>query len=214
MISELSGKSNAQHLAEVQGIDLSTHPEAAQAAVKEIKKLENDGFVFEAAEASATLIVLKHSGRLPDLFELVRYRTAVEHRRSGVAFTEATVKIRVGDEEQLAVGEGVGPVDALDDALRSAIRGFYDEVDRIVLKDYRVRIINPQSATNAKVCVSIQSIDKEDDAVWGTVGASENIIEASWIALRDSILYGLVRRELGLSEKSDKHTGPVAVPRS
>ncbi|MCH2372867.1 MAG: citramalate synthase [Planctomycetes bacterium] len=204
LISELSGKSNAQHLAVAQGIDTSNNPEAVQLAVKEIKRLENKGYVFETAEASATLIVLKHLGKLPEVFELVRYRTSVEHRASGGTFTEATVKIRVQGEKHLAVGEGVGPVDALDTALRTAMREFYPEIDSIVLNDYRVRIINAEDATHAKVCVTIQTMDKRDDAIWGSVGASENIIEASWAALRDSIVYGLLRRKLHLGSYPDQ----------
>jgi 2-isopropylmalate synthase len=195
LISELSGKSNLEHLASVQGIDLSESPGAARLAVEEIKKLENEGHVFEDAEASSTLIMLKHMGRLPELFQLIRYRTSVEHRSTGGTFTEATVKIRVRGEEHLAVGEGVGPVDALDDALRKAIKEFYPAVDEIVLRDYKVRIINPAAATDAKVCVHIESTDKTDGDVWGTVGASENIIEASWAALRDGIVYGLLKRQ-------------------
>ena len=209
LISELSGRSNTKYLATAEGIDLSEHPEAAQRAVAEIKSLENKGYVFEDSDASAVLIVLKHMGKLPELFQLIRYRTAVEHRATGGTFTEATVKIRVKGEEQLAVGEGVGPVDALDDALRQAIRKFYPLVDEITLKDYRVRIINAQEATHARVCVSIQSINKARGVVWGTVGASENIIEASWAALRDSIVYGLLREELGLGEGGSSAERPA-----
>ncbi len=211
LISELSGKSNTQHLAGAEGVDLSKRPEAAQLAVQEIKELENEGYVFEAAEASATLIVLKHLGEVPELFDLVRYRTAVEHRASGGTFTEATVKVRVDGTEQLSVGEGVGPVDALDAALRQSLRGFYPELDDIVLQDYRVRIINAQEATHAKVCVTIQSKDRTTGEVWGTVGASENIIEASWTALRDSIRYGLLRERVGLGSSAPKGAAPTAV---
>lgn len=191
LISELSGKSNIHYLAGSQGIDLDSHPKAARLAVNEIKELENQGHVFEGAEASSTLIILKHLGQLPDYFDLIRYRTAVEHRSTGGTFTEATVKIRVKDEEHLAVGEGVGPVHALDDALRNAIKEFYPEVDNIVLKDYRVRIINATAGTHARVCVMIESADLTNELSWGTVGASENLIEASWAALKDSIVYGL-----------------------
>ena len=193
LISELSGKSNIEHLAEAEGIDLSEHSEAARKAVLEIKDLEYRGHVFEGAEASATLILLRHLGKLPDLYELVRYRTAVEHRRSGGTFNEATVKIRVKDEERLAVGEGVGPVNALDDALRNALRQFYPEVTSIHLKDYKVRIINAEAGTNARVCVTIESATTDGDMLWSTVGAHENVIEATWSALNDSIVYGLLR---------------------
>ncbi len=194
LISELSGRSNMFYLAESEGLDLQTHPDAARRAVDEIKQLENQGYVFEGAEASSTLIMLRHMGQLPDFFHLVRYRTAVEHRRTGGTFTEATVKIRVDDQEYLAAGDGVGPVDALDEALRGAIRRFYPEVDQIVLKDYKVRIVNASAGTDARVCVIIGSADRDGQHSWGTVGASENIIEASWAALRDSIVYGLLRQ--------------------
>ena len=202
LISELSGKSNIQHLAGDQGIDLSDHPKAAQLAVAEIKELENKGHVFEGAEASATLIILKHMKRLPEFFELIRYRTAVEHRSTGGTFTEATVKLRVEGEEHLAVGEGVGPVDALNNALRRALQQFYPEVDDIALTDYKVRITDLRAATHAAVCVHIESTDRKRAATWGTVGAHENIIEASWSALKDSIVYGILQRrhEAALSE--------------
>ena len=192
LVSELSGKSNMQAIAGAEGIDVSA--DALKEAVLEIKRLENQGHVFEGAEASATLIMLRHMNKLPGFFELVRYRTAAEHRSHGGTFTEASVKIRVGEQTQLAVGEGVGPVDALDNALRNAIRGFYPEVDDIALTDYKVRIINAAEHTHAKVCVSIESFDKTRNALWGTVGANENIIEASWDALRDSFVYGLAHR--------------------
>ncbi|HZN56483.1 MAG TPA: alpha-isopropylmalate synthase regulatory domain-containing protein, partial [Planctomycetota bacterium] len=194
LISELSGKSNIEYLAMAAGLNLEAYPRAAQLAVDEIKQLENEGFVFEGAEASSALIVLKHMERLPDFFELLRYKVVVEHRATGGTFNEATVKIRVRGEEHLAVGEGVGPVDALDAAFRAAIREFYPELDRIVLYDYRVRIINAAAGTNAKVCVHIESMDRENDESWGTVGAGENIIEASWSALKDSMIYGLWRK--------------------
>ena len=197
------------HLAGAQGLDLSESPEAARLTVEEIKKLENEGYVFEGAEASSTLIILKHMKKLPEFFELVRYRTAVEHRSSGGTFTEATVKIRVGGETHLAVGEGVGPVDALDDALRKAIKEFYPEIDGIVLRDYKVRMINPAAATDAKVCVHIESTDKADGDFWGTVGASENIIEASWSALKDSIIYGLLRKRPEIWTGKETATKPA-----
>jgi len=194
LISELSGRSNIAYLAESEGISLEDHPDASREAVDEIKQLENKGYVFEGAEASTTLIMLKHMGQLPDFFELVRYRTAVSHRRTGETVTEATVKIRVGDEEYLAVGEGVGPVDAIDEALRSAVRPFYPEIKEIVLQDYKVRIVNASAGTDARVCVMIESADRESGETWGTVGASANLIEASWRALQDSLVYGLFKR--------------------
>jgi len=194
LISELSGKSNMSYLAGAEGIDLEAHPDAARKAVEEIKSLENKGYVFEGAEASATLIILRHMGEETEFFDLVRYRSSVEHRRSGGTFNEATVKIKVKDQEFLAVGEGVGPIDALDEALRKAIQRFYPEVDTIILEDYKVRVIDAAGGAEAKVCVTIEAADREDETSWSTVGASENLIEASWAALKDSIVYGLLRK--------------------
>jgi len=143
---------------------------------------------------------------------LVRYRTAAEHRSHGGTFTEASVKIRVGERTQLAVGEGAGPVDALDRALRNAIREFYPEVDDISLTDYKVRIINAAEHTHAKVCVSISSFDKTRNALWGTVGANENIIEASWDALRDSFVYGLAHRRTNAFAEAEAEAGSEIAP--
>jgi len=211
LISEQSGRSNLEFFAHQQGIDLATYPEATRKALEEIKRMENQGYVFEGAEASSAIILLKALGRLPGYFELVNYRTNVQHlafpaqsseertvasdngdeRRpeDGRTVSEATVKIRVRGEEHLAVGEGVGPVDALDAALRAAIKPFFPEVDGVKLSDYKVRVIDADSGTTAKVRVLIESTDSQRS--WGTVGASDNIIEASWIALRDSIIYGI-----------------------
>jgi 2-isopropylmalate synthase len=199
LISELSGKSNIEHLADQEGIDLAENQDALRAAVNEIKDLENRGHVFEGAEASSALILERHMGQLRDLFELVTYRAIVDHRRNGGTLSQATVKIRVGGDEQLAVGEGLGPVDALDKALRSAIQRFFPELDGVRLSDYKVRVIDADKATRSTVCVVIESIDSETGETWGTVGASENIIEASWTALRDSLVYGILKKRRALS---------------
>jgi 2-isopropylmalate synthase len=194
LISELSGKSNVEFLAAQQGIDLATNPEAARKAVEEIKRLENQGYVFEGAEASSTLILLRALGKIPSYFELVNYRTIVQHLAlagGGQTISEATVKIRVGGEEHIAVGEGVGPVNALDAALRAAIRPFFPEVEGVRLADYKVRVINTDSGTTAKVRVLIESNDSSRQHFWGTVGTGDNIIEATWEALRDSIIFGI-----------------------
>jgi 2-isopropylmalate synthase len=202
LISELSGRSNVEFLAQQEGIDLASHPEAAREAVEEIKRRESQGYVFEGAEGSSALILLRALKKLPTYFELVSYRAVVQHLSSrlagagdqgenGQTIAEATVKIRVGGEEHLAVGEGVGPVDALDAALRAAIKPFFPEVQGVRLSDYKVRVINADSGTHAKVRVLITSNDGNRAHTWCTVGASDNIIEASWVALRDSIVYGI-----------------------
>ncbi len=192
LISELSGKSNIEFFADQERIEIKERPEAARLAVEAIKKLENQGYVFEGAEASSSLVILKALGKLPTYFELVSYRTNVLHPGpAGGATSEATVKIRVGEVEHLAAGEGVGPVNALDAALRAAIRPVFPEVNAVRLSDYKVRVIDTGSGTSAKVRVLIESTDSFHDHSWGTVGVSENIIEASWEALRDSVIYGI-----------------------
>ena len=139
-----------------------------------------------------------------DIFELVSYRTIVDHRRNGGTLSEATVKIRVDGEKQLAVGEGLGPGDALDKALRAAIQPFFPELDSVRLSDYKVRVIDADKATRSKVCVMIQSIDSESGDTWGTVGASENIIEASWAALRDGLIYGILQKRRTENKQKDQ----------
>jgi len=215
LISELSGKSNLEFLAGQKGIDIGADPQASRAAVKEIKDLENRGYAFEGAEASSTLILLRAMGKIPTYFELLHYRTIVQHledQNGGSTVTEATVKIRVGGQEELAVGEGVGPVDALDAALRKAIRPFFPEVAKVRLSDYKVRVVNAEDATSARVRVLIESTDPEHEHTWGTVGVSTNIIEASWEALRDSLIYGIfyAREKKGHKKSRPLETRKVA----
>jgi len=193
LLSDQAGRSSVEYFAREEGIDLSSRPEASREAVMEIKRLEGEGYQFEGAEASAALILRRILGETPILFELVGFRVIVEKRSmNGAPISEATIKIRVAGREVLCAGEGTGPVGALDDALRRALVQFYPEVQDIRLTDYRVRVIDEDAGTGAKVRVVIDSADPE--ATWGTVGASENIIEASWQALIDSIVYGLLRR--------------------
>ena len=211
LVSELSGRSNILHLASQEGIaELETNKDALQKVVNEVKQRENRGFVYEGAEASAVLIILGILGKLPEIYELVTYRTTVDHRRTGGTISEATVKIKVAGEEHLAVGEGVGPVDSLDVALRSAIERFFPEIHGVKLSDYKVRVINATEATHARVRVMIESYDAKDGVKWGTVGVNENIIEASWGALRDSIIYGILRKRdlLGNHCEISEHAQP------
>lgn len=192
LVSELAGRSNIQHLARHEGIHLEDDQAILGEVVQEIKKLENKGYQYEGAEASAALIIKRLKNEIPIAFELIGFRVIVERRRlDKVPISEATVKIRVSGREKLSVGEGNGPVAALDQALRSALREFYPEVSDIKLTDYRVRVIDEDSGSAAKVRVVIDSTDVE--GTWSTVGVSENIIEASWVALVDSIIYGLIR---------------------
>jgi 2-isopropylmalate synthase len=153
--------------------------------------LENKGYAFEAADASFDLLVKKAMGKYEPAFELIKYHVISEHRANGEAEVEATVKLRVDGVTELVVGEGDGPVNALDAALRKSLERFYPGIKDVHLIDYKVRVVNAKAGTAAKVRVIIESRDK--NSMWGTVGVSENIIEASWQALVDSVEYKLYK---------------------
>jgi 2-isopropylmalate synthase len=136
--------------------------------------------------------VKRLAGTFTPHFELLKYSSLVE-RRGGEPITEATIKLKVGEEVRLEVAEGDGPVNALDAALRKALSEHYPNLADMHLVDYKVRVINSEAATAASVRVVIES--RDDDATWGTVGVHENVIEASWQALADSIEYKLCKDE-------------------
>jgi 2-isopropylmalate synthase len=152
-----------------------------------VQDLENEGYEFEAAEASFELLVQKEAGLYTPLFEKLVYRVNIEAGPDGHPITEATVKLKVGTEIMHTVSEGDGPVNALDGALRKALLPIYPRTGEIQLADYKVRVVNARAGTAAKVRVVIESRDQ--NSVWTTVGVSENIVEASWLALVDSIDY-------------------------
>ncbi len=187
LISELSGKSNV--LAELEKAKIAEDKELARKILARVQELENEGYQFEAANASFDLLVKKIMGTYEPAFELIKYYVTTEKRTSGVMANEATIKIRVGDKVEHVVGEGDGPVNALDAALRKSLENIYPEIKDVHLIDYKVRVVNARAGTAARVRVIIESRDKT--SVWGTVGCSENIIEASWLALTDSVEYKL-----------------------
>ncbi len=187
LISELSGKSNI--LAELEKAQLAQDPALAKRILARVQELENEGYQFEAANASFDLLVKKVMGTFKPSFELIKYHVDVEKRRTGEIVTEATVKLKVGDAVEHIVGEGDGPVNALDAALRKSLEIFYPDIREMHLIDYKVRVVNAREGTAARVRVVIESRDKQ--SLWGTVGVSENIIEASWLALVDSVEYKL-----------------------
>jgi 2-isopropylmalate synthase len=189
LVSELSGKSNiAEKLAEY-GLD---HDPALLARVLDrVQELENQGYQFEAAEASFVRMVERLAGREPVWFEQLGYHVSVSGQsgHTPAAVTEATVKLRIGDVLEHTVSEGDGPVNALDGALRKALQRHYPRLREMQLVDYKVRVINARAGTAARVRVVIES--KDQHAVWGTVGVSENVIEASWLALVDAFVHKL-----------------------
>jgi 2-isopropylmalate synthase len=192
LLSELSG--SATMLAKMEKYRLTHDPKVMRQALKELQKLENLGYQFEAAEASFALLVRRMLGREKRFFDFGGFRVIVEKRDAqGNPVTEATIKIRVGDVEEHCASEGDGPVNALDGALRKALERFFPSLKEMHLADYKVRVINPSAATAARVRVVIESRDR--DSIWGTVGVSENLIEASWQALVDSFVYKLTKDE-------------------
>ena len=188
LVSELSGKDNiAVKRAEWGLRELGRSEE--RAVLAEIKELENAGFAFESAEASVDLMLRRRQPDYRRPFELIDFMTLVEHRQGRGILTEAIVKVKVNDQEFHEVGEGNGPVNALDNALRKALLRRYPELSRVSLIDYKVRILDGHAATAASTRVLITSTDGE--MTWSTVGASPNIIAASWTALTDSLEYFL-----------------------
>jgi 2-isopropylmalate synthase len=189
-ISDLSGQSNVLVKAEELGFKLEKGaPEVAE-ILREVKRLESEGYEYEAADASFQLLIQRLLKKHTPSFELREYHTTF--RRSGdhsLNTCEATVKVRVNGVDEYTVAEGDGPVNALDTALRTALRPFYPQIDAIKLEDYKVRIIGGQKGTAARTRVLIASTDGHKS--WGTVGVSDNIIEASWLALVDSIEFYL-----------------------
>jgi len=195
LVSELSGRSNIAAM--VTRPDVKNDRALLDKVLAEVCRLENEGWQFEAAGASFDLLVDRIAGTFRPLFSRDSYNVDVESRGEGDIRTLATVKLRVDGDAAGAVrhevAEGDGPVNALDAALRKALDPVYPSLARMHLLDYKVRVINAQEGTAAKVRVSIESTDGE--SVWGTVGVSENVIEASWRALADSFHYFLTRTE-------------------
>ncbi|MFN2465090.1 MAG: citramalate synthase [Candidatus Dormibacteria bacterium] len=193
VVSDQAGRSNVMFKATEFGIDLEGDKDFARALADEVKRLEHRGYSFEGADASFEMVVHRARGQKAS-FELIDMIALVEQREGNAMVSEATVKIRVADQVMHTAGEGNGPVNALDAALRKALLPHYPEIDAIRLHDYKVRVINGSDATAAGVRVLIESGDHHRR--WSTVGCSTNIIEASWLALADAFEYGLVKGQL------------------
>ncbi len=188
VVSELSGRGNLISLARDRGLDISQ--EEAERVLHQLKKLEHQGFAFDAAEASVDLLL--HRGRegYQPPFQLIDFMVLAEERRGRGLLSEATVKLRVGEEVKFTAAEGNGPVDALARALHQVLCADHPELERVQLTDYKVRILNTEKGTAAITRVLIDFHDGQRS--WTTVGASTNIIEASWRALSDSMEYALL----------------------
>jgi 2-isopropylmalate synthase len=187
VVSELSGRGNVMAKAEEYGVDLAAGAESA--VLHGIKELESRGYAFESAEASVALLMRRQAPGYVPPFELVDYKLMVHQRPGEEAYSDASIKMRVRGEVVHTAAEGNGPVSALDAALRKALSTAYPEVNGVHLEDYKVRIVDGVAGTSATVRVLIESAYGEER--WATVGASSNVIEASWLALVDGIEYGL-----------------------
>ena len=204
LVSELSGVSNLASVQEMAGAeDQATSNETMREALNRIKRLENEGYSFEAAEASLHLLLEEAQGRHAPHFELLQARSIIEkHGHNEDLVTEATVKVRVGERVDYRVAEGDGPVDALANALKDALAVRYPAIREVKLLDFKVRVIDAEHGTAAKVRVLINS-GREGEKSWSTVGVSENLIQASWQALVDSYEYFLLRSEAVTNLHSD-----------
>jgi 2-isopropylmalate synthase len=194
LASELSGAASMLKKAEELEIDLGGTKDKAPATKKILKllqKREHDGYHYEAAEASLELLMKRSVKHLKKFFELKDFRVIIEKKEKGKLTSEAVIKLKVGKKLEHTASLGDGPVNALDNALRKALRDFYPGLNEMHLSDFKVRVLDEKAGTAAKVRVLIQSQDKADS--WWTVGVSENIIEASWEALVDSIEYKLLK---------------------
>lgn len=191
LISELSGKSSIAAKAKELSVDLGKDADKARKILNVIQDMEHKGYHYESAEASLELLMKRAKKEFKDFFELKDYRVIVEKKPRRKITSEATIKIKVKGSLEHTASLGDGPVNALDNALRKALKEFYPTLAEMHLADYKVMVLNEKEGTAAKVRVLIQSQDKKDS--WWTVGVSENIIEASWEALVDSIEYKLFK---------------------
>ncbi len=191
LLSELSGHANIKAL--TSRLSIPPDGKLMDDILAKVVSMESAGYQFEAADGSFDLLVRKCTGTFRPHFERLSYHVNVSTAVDGKIVTEATVKIRVGGSIRHEVAEGDGPVNALDAAMRKVLNGYFPSLEKLHLVDYKVRIINSEAATAAGTRVVIESQDEDD--VWGTVGVSENIIEASWIALIDSFEYKLCKDE-------------------
>ncbi len=202
VVSELGGRANTRLRAEQLGHQLDGIVEPAVLSSL-IKRLESEGLSFEGAEASFELLIRRHAADYRAPFRIVDYTCLVEQRADAPLRAEATVKVEVDGETLHTAADGNGPVNALDAALRKALRAFYPELDGVHLYDYKVRIIDSGAATGARTRVTIESTDGSLE--WSTMGSDTNIIAASATALGDSLEYAIWKRGAELRRRDERH---------
>jgi 2-isopropylmalate synthase len=188
VVSEMAGRATIEVKAEELGLSLDGP--AVNSVIDDLKRLEHEGFHFEAADASLELLMRRASGWKQEAFNVESMRVITDESADGTFTTEATVKVWVGDDRFVETAEGNGPVNAIDAALRAALLSRYPELSKVHLTDYKVRILDGATATGAVTRVLIDATN--GDRSWTTIGVSANIIEASWRALEESLVYGLL----------------------
>jgi len=199
LASDLSGKSTIEYKARELGLSLGRDKAASRKIVQVIKQMEHQGYTFDAADGSLALLIKKATGQFEEPFELELFRVINEKDEENPSHAQAMIKIWVGDEVEITAAEGNGPINALDNALRKALRTFYPEIDEMHLVDFKVNILDGSEGTAAKVRVLIESQDQNE--IWSTVGVSESVIEASWLALVDSFQYKLSKDHLNHNQR-------------
>jgi 2-isopropylmalate synthase len=193
LISDLSGKSNVEYKAKELGVELGKNGFNSRQIASEIKQMEQEGYQFDSADGTFKILLEKFTDQFKPHFALESFRVTIEKDKDQPCSAHATIKISVGDKQEITAGEGYGPVSALDNALRKALDKFYPDLDTMRLVDFKVRVIDGTRGTAAKVRVLIESRDQNE--IWSTMGVSEDIIEASWQALADSFQFKLDNEE-------------------
>ena len=208
LVSDMSGKSNVEYKARELGIELDTNGYDSSKIVTEIKQLEQQGYQFDIADGSFKILMQKFTDQFEPLFTLESFRVTIEKNKDQPCSSQATMKISVGGTEEITAAEGYGPVSALDNALRKALDRFFPDLDTMRLVDFKVRVIDGNRGTAAKVRVFIESRDQ--DQIWSTIGVSEDIIEASWQALADSFQFKLAsENQIRLSKMPAQEELPI-----
>jgi 2-isopropylmalate synthase len=203
LVSELSGQSNLVFKAQELGLDVNNQTNQTKEIMEKIKQLENEGYQFEGADGSLELLLRQAYGELEEIFTFESFKILVEKTAQQAVVSEAIVKIKVHGETVYTAAEGNGPVNALDNALRKALVQYYPAIQSMHLSDYKVRVLDEKDATASKVRVLIETTDFATK--WNTVGVSENIIEASWQALVDSIRFALLgKTRIDIPTESNK----------
>ena len=191
LVSEVAGRTAL--LAKINAVDASLNKDSDETkrVLEHLKAMEHEGYQYESAESSFDLLVRRLLGKYEPFFTLKEYRIGVYESSEDGASSAATIRIAVGDQEETTTVEGDGPVNALDKAVRQALERFYPAIKDVKLVDYKVRVLDSDKATAAKVRVLLESSDQRES--WTTVGVSTDIIDASWHAMRDAIEYKLMR---------------------